>query len=392
MKRPVFQPRRLKSLLTAGAAAIAIGALPTTADAASVSVTGGMVVYTTAADETNKVVVSPWGLALRIADAGTKGRKASAVPVTPGTGCWKVTASVAACSSNVTYLNADLGDGADTFDASLAATPATVAGGAGNDALYGSSAADTLDGGTGNDLFDARDATSDTLVCGDGTDSGDADASDTVAADCESIARRVVTPLPDTTDPGTDPTTDPGTGSDPGTDPGTGGDPSTGDDPTGTNDDPGSDPGSGNDDQDTTPAANAVPASIPAQTVGVTASGLARVRVVCPADSGGCSGTVALELPTASATKHRGKVSTIRGGTPFQLGRAKFKAAAGSAKVVPVRLSKRGRQRIVRSRGRKSRARVVVTSRRADGSTTVTTQDVQIRVKRQAPKRRARRR
>jgi hypothetical protein len=52
-----------------------------------------------------------------------------------------------------------------------------------------------------------------------------------------------------------------------------------------------------------------------------------------------------------------------------------------------VRLSKRGRQRIVK--GRRSRARIVVTTRKADGTTSVATQDLTIR----APaKRKARRR
>jgi hypothetical protein len=70
----------------------------------------------------------------------------------------------------------------------------TFVGGAGNDTLTGVEGNDVLDGGTGNDTFDAgtgddtllsRDDAPDNLTCGAGTDSIDADAADTLAADCE---------------------------------------------------------------------------------------------------------------------------------------------------------------------------------------------------------------
>jgi hypothetical protein len=98
--------------------------------------------------------------------------------------------------------------------------------------------------------------------------------------------------------------------------------------------------------------------------------------VVCPPDSGGCSGVVAIGLPGAADRRHA-KVSAARGATTLSIGRARFKAAAGSSKSVPVRLTKRGRQRILR--GRRTRARITVTTRSAAGTTTVISQDVTIR-------------
>jgi Ca2+-binding RTX toxin-like protein len=55
----------------------------------------------------------------------------------------------------------------------------------GNDALEGGAGADMLEGGNGDDAVRSRDAVADTVNCGAGTDSIDADAVDTVAADCE---------------------------------------------------------------------------------------------------------------------------------------------------------------------------------------------------------------
>jgi hypothetical protein len=138
-----------------------------------------------------------------------------------------------------------------------------------------------------------------------------------------------------------------------------------------------------------TQPANAVPPTIPPQTVGLSASGVATVRIVCPADSGGCAGTVSIELPAAATGKH-GKIAIgARKQPSTSIGRARFTAKAGTAPLIPVRLSKRGRQRILR--GGRSRARITVTTRTADGKTTVSSQDVTIRPRSKATRRTARR-
>jgi len=123
--------------------------------------------------------------------------------------------------------------------------------------------------------------------------------------------------------------------------------------------------------------------------VSVSASGVARVRVECPADSGGCSGTVRLVLPSRASAKTHSRMTATAARTraPITLGRAKFSAKAGTSPVVRVRLSKRGRQRILRSR-RGRRARIVISTRHADGTTSTASQDVTIRLKHRAAKRR----
>jgi hemolysin type calcium-binding protein len=369
---------RPHTLLVACFATAALWLLPATAQAASVAVSGGKLTYTAAPGEANRVTVAPWGLSLRITDTGSGG--AGALTLTSGIGCWRLSAISAACSGNVSGLSASLGDGDDTFDGKLARVDTGVSGGSGDDTLSTGYGADTIEGGAGadalsgragNDTFTARDGEADTLICGDGEDGGEADLADGVAGDCEAVLPPQVAPGPGAQpDPGTDPNPDPGNGPGPGTDP----DPDPGKDP-GT--DPGTDPGS-----DPSGKPNAVPPTIPAQTVLVSASGVALVRIVCPADSGGCRGTVALVLPPATNAR-RGKIAAagVPRGNSLALGKTRFKAKAGTSPLVRVRLSKRGRQRILR--GRRSRARIVVTTRSADGKSVVSTQDVPISLRRQ---------
>jgi hypothetical protein len=181
-------------------------------------------------------------------------------------------------------------------------------------------------------------------------------------------------------------------------------------DPTGT-DDPADDSGDTSDDPDPSDsanphgndnshgngtrhsgsrAANAVPPAVPPQTVGVSAAGVATVKIVCPPDSGGCSGTVVIDIPQAASGKSRGKgtlaKAAARRPAALRIGKAKFNAKAGTSPVVPVRLSKRGRQRIIRRH--RSKARITVTTRSATGGSVVTTQEVTIRPKRSVARRR----
>lgn len=363
---------RRRTLIAACCATAALWLLPAGAHAASVAVTGGKLTYTAAPGEANRVTVAPWGLSLRITDTGAKG--AGALTLSSGIGCWRLSASSAACSGSASGLSVSLDDGDDSFDGKRVGVDVGISGGSGDDTLSTGSGADTLDGGAGadalgggagSDTFAARDGEADTLTCGDGEDAGDADLADAVAGDCEAVLPPEVAPDAGTApDPGTDPDPDPG--SDPGIDPVT---------------DPSPAPDSG-------PAGkpNAVPPAIPAQNVSVSASGVALVRIVCPADSGGCRGTVALVLPLGTNAR-RGKIAAAgaQRGKSIPLGHTRFKAKAGTSPLVGVRLSKRGRQRILR--GRRGRARIVVTTRSADGKAVVSTQDVAISMRRQPPAR-----
>src|SRR4051794_27285359 len=216
-----FHHRRLSAALAAVGLATAIGALPGVAHAASVTYSKGTIKFAAAKGEANHVVVQPIGYALVVSDSGARSVKV-------GTGCYQASSSAAACPLNAANLSADLGDGNDFFDASLAAVPVNVTGGAGNDTLHGGTGVDTLDGGSEDDSIDARDSVADSVVCGTGADGGYADDLDTTSADCESVQRpspppeTVAPPKPDpVVDPTVDPVPDPGT-TDPGTtDPGT---------------------------------------------------------------------------------------------------------------------------------------------------------------------------
>lgn len=318
-----------------------------------------MLTYAAAAGEANHVTIVPYGYGIWVSDS---------TALTVGIGCWRMSTTAATCAAPSHGVTATLGDAADTLDASkLMFTPVTVDGGAGDDSLVTGGGGDTLDGGAGTD----------SLTCGAGSDGGTADAADTVTADCESVVRSGQAAVTAPTDPvAPQPVTDPGTDSQPqpDRDPQQGNNHSDPSAPDPSTPDPGSE------------AANAVPPTIPPQTVSVGTNGVARVTVSCPADSGGCSGTVAIVLPTP-AMSSAGMHAKPKAPKPVTLGRAKFTAAAGTSPTVPVRLSKRGRQRILRGR-RSGRARIVVSTRAADGTVTVGTQDVTIRPARKIKRRR----
>jgi hypothetical protein len=217
--------------------------------------------------------------------------------------------------------------------------------------------------GDKDDVIDLRNGSADSLTCGTGNDSGAADADDAAAADCEAVTKPT-------------PPVDPGTIVDPPIDP-----PVV--DPPAVVDPPVVDPAV------VAPPANSVPPTIPAQTVGISASGVATVLVACPADSGGCRGVVTITLPASSSPRHA-KLAAAKKSASVKIGSARFKAAAGATKKVPVRLSKRGRQRILRGRSR--RARITVATRSAAGTTVVTTQDVTLRPPGKSKRRKAPRR
>jgi hypothetical protein len=146
------------------------------------------------------------------------------------------------------------------------------------------------------------------------------------------------------------------------------------------------DPGDGRLDGTTANAStNSVPPTIPEQSVAVSASGVATVQVVCPPDSGGCSGTVAIVVPLKATGAARAVASAAKSKT-MRIGQARFKAAAGTKPTIRVRLTKRGRQRILRNV--RSRGRIVVTTKSADGKTAVTSQSITFHERRRPPRKR----
>jgi hypothetical protein len=305
---------RLRALFASGCV-LAVLAVAPAAHASTVSEANGTLSVVTAPGEANNVTIVEWGMALKVTDSGTK--RGVPIALTVGMGCFRLSSNSATCARPSKGVSVNLGDG--------------------------------------DDVADLRDGVTDSLVCGPGNDSGNAETDDSVAPDCEAVTKPVIVtpvdPPPVTVDPPADPVVDP---------------------PVVV----------------TTPPVNSVPPTIPPQTVGISSSGVATVVVACPADSGGCKGVVTIALPGAAAARHA-KVAAAGKAAALKIGSTNFKVAAGKSKKVPVRLSKRGRQRILR--GRTRRARISVTTQAADGTTTVTTQDVTLHPKK-AKKAKARKR
>lgn len=220
-----------------------------------------------------------------------------------------------------------------------------ITGGVGDDTLTGGPSSDTIDGGPGSDTENggpgddtilALDGAPDRIGCGSGSDKGDADPGDTVGGDCESFARTIY-------DPGQAPSSD-----QPGLTPAT-----------------------------NSSVFNVEPPRIPAQTASVTASGVALVKVVCPAGAGACKGTVDLVLKGAKATPKRGRIVAARRGKAVKLGHARFAAKAGRKPIIRVRLNRRGRRRTLRTRH--TRCKMVVTTRSAAGKVVTTARTITLR-------------
>jgi hypothetical protein len=111
------------------------------------------------------------------------------------------------------------------------------------------------------------------------------------------------------------------------------------------------------------------------------------VQVVCPADAGRCKGDIDLYL-LAPPAKHKAprtvaKLSAARNRNGARIGRTKFSALAGAKPFVGIRLNRRGRRRILRHR-RKTRARMVVSTRSATGRVTRTTRTITLAPRRAA--------
>ena len=189
--------RRLLSLL----AAIALLAIAPTAQAATVSydpVSGDLRIAAAPA-EANALTVTQTGPNFTITATGAPLTASLVGGCRVGTG-GEVTCVVPAA----TRVDVALADGDDTASA-VTEIPFVVAGGDGDDVLTGGPAGDALSGDAGADVLDgaeghdayaagdgddqvlAEDGKKEVVACGAGTDTGRADADDTLS-DCEIVA------------------------------------------------------------------------------------------------------------------------------------------------------------------------------------------------------------
>jgi hypothetical protein len=337
-------------------------AVPAQAGAATVGVIGDTLAIA-GGSESSTLTVTRSGPSIVVAD--------TALTVSGGDRCDQTGNGrrVVCAATGVNRIVAVLADGNDRLDWSAVAIPTSFYGGNGNDSAVGGSGVDSFDGGAGDDSLAARDGNAESLHCGAGADRGSADADDTLAADCESDVARpnVVAP------PAGAPAVNPSAG-----DPAPPGDSTASPAPA--------DPVVGG---PATAQADA-PVTIEAPPLlRATPAGEIQIGVSCTAASGDCAGSIAIveeggllksvaEVTSARRGKRAGIDKPGRKGSA--LGRARFAVAAGQTETVTVRLSRAGRQRIIKKKRHRTRAKLVVTVVAPDGSESTTVKSVTIAV------------
>ncbi|WP_157592687.1 Ig-like domain-containing protein [Solirubrobacter soli] len=152
-----------------GLSAVLTCAMTAPAGAATLVNADGVLTYTGAPGESNQVAFE------RMPDGTTRASAYGATPTTvdgctalPPVGVVDGTPYTPYDCAGVETVVADLGDGDDYAITTL---PATLSGGAGQDTLIGSAAADRLDGGPGDDTL--RMTPGDTIVGGSGVDTAE---------------------------------------------------------------------------------------------------------------------------------------------------------------------------------------------------------------------------
>jgi hypothetical protein len=379
------KPRPIRQRLVVATSALGVlvaMALPAVASAAgTASVTSyGLLTYVDLSTSANHLTVAPLGSGqFRVVDT-------AGVSVWPG--CTKVSATEAKCS-NVTSMYVSVAGGDDDVAADVGAATSPnvmvlggsgadrIQTGAGVDTIYGSDGADTIDPGPGADTVDAgagadtisaRDGAVDNVKCGSEYDTGTIDANDKPDADCEALDGAAAGALVGTTPVSGDPAGATTSTSSGGTDSPSGGGTST---PIAKVD----------------PLANPLPVLIPAQSATFDSKGNAAVRVACPAGVGRCKGTVTLEV----AVSDLGKARAAAAGTKLEkVGSARFTAKAGTKPVVRVRMSRRGRRRVIRGRKRQH-CRMTVSTTSPTGKTLVSRRTITLVAARRTANRGSRR-
>ena len=205
-----IRSRRTAVLCTAGAA-LSLAAFAPSAFAGTAQVTGGQFSYTAPGLEKNDVkLLQTSATNLRITEQAEPTKVAQSV--TPGPGCVQaidpltfavnpasVDCNVAGVTSGlvdvdgrsdvVRAFGVDIamtilgGEGADNLQGGD--QPDNIKGGIGDDFMDGNGGSDTLEGEDGNDRLRSAGSTPDTLICGAGIDSYEADPTDLIDASCE---------------------------------------------------------------------------------------------------------------------------------------------------------------------------------------------------------------
>jgi len=225
-------------------------------------------------------------------------------------------------------------------------------GGAGDDALTGGAGPNTLTGGPGDDTLQARDGGFDELACGDHTDSVVIDRVDLAGPDCELIDQPPApqAPAPPAPSPAPEPKVE---------------------DPA---------------DAQIAQQAERKKVEIGAQPITITPDGRVPIKLRCPAGRRtSCRGTIKIFLPRPKARRKpkssAGSAKAAAAARPRRreqlLAKKTFKIDSGKSKVVQVKLSRNGRQRVLR--GRRQRCRVSVSLPGPKGRTIVSTRTITLK-------------
>lgn len=151
---------------------------------ANVTVSGGVITYNASNGQANNVTVATNSTNYRITDTG------SGVNLTVGTGCTRVSATVADCpQSGKTAIVVNTGDGNDTINQNVATSAAsTVNAGDGNDTLTGGTGKHVFIGGNGTDSISYSSRTTAINVSlDDVANDGQSGEADDVRSDIENV-------------------------------------------------------------------------------------------------------------------------------------------------------------------------------------------------------------
>lgn len=159
-------------------------ACETVVQTANVTVSGGVMTYNSANNITNNATIAASGTNYRVTDTG------SGVSLTVGTGCTRVSATVADCpQAGVTRIVVNAGNNNDTVNMNVTTSqPSTIDGGDGNDTLSGNTGAQVLIGGAGTDTANYGSRTAVTNISLDDlANDGQSGELDNVRSDVENV-------------------------------------------------------------------------------------------------------------------------------------------------------------------------------------------------------------
>jgi RTX calcium-binding nonapeptide repeat (4 copies) len=326
-------------------------------------------VYEGEAGEANTLAIGQSSTEFSFSDAGSERINTSG-------DCRPLLMTASCTLPSVETVTVDVADGHDRVSAGIAVA-SKLLGGPGDDTLVGGSGADTFLGGDGNDVVASRDGVPESVDCGPGQDTVDADPSDTVTG-CEvggpaGEGEESPAPPPLELPPLPEPEAPPGRPAEPAP---------QADAPAGEeNVRPGDEENGPQGGEETAPPGGAAPNRdlvLAPTPLDMLSADVAVVHMGCaPTAAEDCAGEVILELAGGAGARRRGAAMSRARHKARQrrIGRSRFRIEPGKSLDVRVRINERGHA-ILRSK-RRQRGRLRIVHRDGAGQVTgVTTRSV----------------